>query len=69
MNPLLALFDAELHIGGATILWREIVGNTFGIASAIGGMKRVVWAWPVGIAGMRCCSPCSWARCSTPHRS
>ncbi|AQA23498.1 nicotinamide mononucleotide transporter PnuC family protein [Rhodococcus sp. MTM3W5.2] len=51
MNPLLTLFDAELHIGGATILWREIVGNTFGIASAIGGMKRVVWAWPVGIAG------------------
>ncbi|MFC7448738.1 nicotinamide riboside transporter PnuC [Rhodococcus daqingensis] len=51
MNPLLTLFDAELHIGGATILWREIVGNAFGIASAIGGMKRVVWAWPVGIAG------------------
>ncbi|MFC9786554.1 nicotinamide riboside transporter PnuC [Rhodococcus sp. NPDC127528] len=51
MNPLLTLFDAELHIGGATILWREIVGNGFGIASAIGGMKRVVWAWPVGIAG------------------
>ena len=51
MNPLLTLFDAELHIGGATILWREILGNTFGIASAIGGMKRVVWAWPVGIAG------------------
>lgn len=51
MNPLLALFHAELHIGGAAILWREIIGNTFGIASAIGGMKRVVWAWPVGIAG------------------
>lgn len=51
MNPLLTLFDAELHVGGATILWREIIGNAFGIASAIGGMKRVVWAWPVGIAG------------------
>ncbi|MFE3292653.1 nicotinamide riboside transporter PnuC [Rhodococcus sp. NPDC059234] len=51
MNPLLALFDAELHIGSAVILWREIIGNGFGIASAIGGMKRVVWAWPVGIAG------------------
>ncbi|MFC4605475.1 nicotinamide riboside transporter PnuC [Rhodococcus kronopolitis] len=51
MNPLLTLFDAEIHLGGATILWREVVGNTFGIASAVGGMKRVVWAWPVGIAG------------------
>ncbi|MGW0042377.1 nicotinamide riboside transporter PnuC [Rhodococcus sp. NPDC003348] len=51
MSPLQALFDAELHIGDATILWREIIGNGFGIASAIGGMKRVVWAWPVGIAG------------------
>ena len=51
MSLLQTLFDAELHIGGAAILWREILGNTFGIASAIGGMKRVVWAWPVGIIG------------------
>ncbi|WP_305094225.1 nicotinamide riboside transporter PnuC [Prescottella sp. R16] len=51
MNPLTALFDAELHLGSAVILWREIVGNAFGIASAVGGMKRVVWAWPVGIVG------------------
>lgn len=51
MNPLLTLFDAEIHLGGATILWREVVGNAFGIASAVGGMRRVVWAWPVGIAG------------------
>lgn len=51
MSLLQNLFDAELHIGGATILWREIIGNAFGIASAIGGMKRVVWAWPVGIIG------------------
>ncbi|MGW6693424.1 nicotinamide riboside transporter PnuC [Rhodococcus sp. NPDC054953] len=51
MNPLVALFDAQLRLGGATILWREIIGNGFGIASAIGGMKRVLWAWPIGIAG------------------
>lgn len=51
MTVLQTLFDAELHIGGAAILWREIIGNAFGIASAIGGMKRVVWAWPVGIIG------------------
>jgi nicotinamide riboside transporter PnuC len=37
--------------GDTAILWREIIGNGFGIASAIGGMRRVVWAWPVGIVG------------------
>ncbi|EOM74993.1 nicotinamide riboside transporter PnuC [Rhodococcus rhodnii] len=51
MNVLQALFEAELHIAGRPILWREIIGNGFGIASAIGGMRRVVWAWPVGMVG------------------
>lgn len=51
VNPFLALLDAKLHIAGSEILWREIVGNGFGMASAIGGMRRRVWAWPVGIAG------------------
>ncbi|PXA68394.1 nicotinamide riboside transporter PnuC [Cryobacterium arcticum] len=45
------LFDAQLQIGTQTILWREIIGNVFGILSAIGGMRRKVWAWPVGILG------------------
>jgi nicotinamide mononucleotide transporter len=45
------LFTAELHIGDQAILWREIVGNGFGLASALGGMRRRVWAWPVGIIG------------------
>lgn len=51
MNLLDWLFDATLHIGGKEILWREIVGNAFGLASALGGMRRKVWAWPAGIAG------------------
>lgn len=51
MSLIEALFDAELHIGSATILWREIIGNAFGIGSAIAGARRSVWAWPVGIAG------------------
>ncbi|KTR76661.1 membrane protein [Microbacterium oxydans] len=37
--------------GGQTLLVREVVGNTFGLASALGGMRRKVWAWPVGIIG------------------
>ncbi len=45
------LFDAQLVVAGAPILWREIVGNLFGLASAVGGMRRRVWAWPVGIVG------------------
>ena len=51
MSPFVALLDAKLQIAGSEILWREIIGNLFGLASAIGGMRRRVWAWPVGIAG------------------
>jgi len=45
------LFDAQLIIGDQAVLWREIVGNVFGLLSALGGMRRKVWAWPVGIVG------------------
>jgi nicotinamide mononucleotide transporter len=51
MNILQQWFDAQLSIFGQQILWREIVGNAFGFASAIGGLRRRVWAWPVGIIG------------------
>lgn len=45
------LFDAQLSVAGHPILWREVIGNLFGLASAVGGMRRRVWAWPVGIVG------------------
>lgn len=48
---LIELLDAELSVFGHPVLWREVVGNGFGLLSAIGGMRRVVWAWPVGIIG------------------
>ncbi|MDT0215301.1 nicotinamide riboside transporter PnuC [Rothia sp. ARF10] len=51
MNVLEWLYDAHLTIGGHEIAWREIIGNAFGFASAIGGMRRRVWAWPIGIIG------------------
>jgi len=51
MTVLQRLFDAQLVIAGHPIYWREIVGNLFGFLSAIGGMRRRVWAWPVGIVG------------------
>ena len=51
MNIIEWLFDAQLHIGDQVVLWREVIGNVFGLASALGGMRRKVWAWPVGIIG------------------
>jgi nicotinamide mononucleotide transporter len=51
MSILERVFDAQLSIFGQPILWREIVGDSFGFGSAIGGLRRRVWAWPVGIIG------------------
>lgn len=45
------LYAAYLSIGGHHITYREIAGNLFGFASAVGGMRRRVWAWPIGIVG------------------
>ncbi|GAA0452194.1 nicotinamide mononucleotide transporter [Paractinoplanes deccanensis] len=33
------------------IYWREIIGNAFGLGSALFGLRRSAWAWPVGIVG------------------
>ncbi|GAB2543404.1 nicotinamide riboside transporter PnuC [Brachybacterium huguangmaarense] len=52
MGILQWLFDAKIQFGnGQFILWREVLGNLFGLLSALGGMRRKVWAWPVGIVG------------------
>jgi nicotinamide mononucleotide transporter len=51
MDVLNWLFNAQIVIGDQHILWREVLGNVFGLASALGGMRRKIWAWPVGIIG------------------
>jgi nicotinamide mononucleotide transporter len=51
MSVFTDLYEAHLTIAGHDITWREIIGNAFGFASAIGGLRRRVWAWPVGILG------------------
>jgi nicotinamide mononucleotide transporter len=61
MNPLQWLLEGTIDIPqwslfgasvpASAILVREVVGNGFGLASAIGGMRRQVWAWPAGIIG------------------
>ena len=45
MSVFQTAYDAHLTISGHDITWREIIGNGFGFASAIGGMRRRVWAW------------------------
>ncbi|WP_431712171.1 nicotinamide riboside transporter PnuC [Glutamicibacter uratoxydans] len=48
---LIEAFNSYIPVGGSALLVREVVGNIFGLASAFGGMRRKVWAWPVGIIG------------------
>ena len=45
------LLEARLDVGSTGIAWREIIGNGFGLASALLGMRRKVAAWPIGIVG------------------
>jgi nicotinamide mononucleotide transporter len=51
MRWLVDLFNWYIPVAGGGLLVREVVGNIFGLASALGGMRRKVWAWPVGIIG------------------
>jgi len=49
---LTGFYDAHWQVTASqSITYREIVGNAFGLASALFGLRRSVWAWPVGIVG------------------
>jgi nicotinamide mononucleotide transporter len=48
-NLFQQLIDAAIPIGKYQLHWLELLGVLIGIASAWYGMKRRVWAWPVGI--------------------
>jgi nicotinamide mononucleotide transporter len=45
------LYEASIPIAGYQLRWLELIGVLFGLASAILGMRRRVWTWPVGIIG------------------
>lgn len=45
------LLHGTIPVGGSSLAVREVVGNLFGLASALFGMRRLVWAWPVGLLG------------------
>jgi nicotinamide mononucleotide transporter len=51
MGPVHWLLDGTWSIDGEQVLHREVFGNIFGLASALLGMRRLTWAWPVGIVG------------------
>lgn len=51
MSTFQQVYDQHLTLGGHQITWREIGGNVFGLASAFGGLRRRIWAWPVGMIG------------------
>ena len=49
---LSGFYDAKWQVtADQAIYWREIVGNAFGLGSALFGLRRNAWAWPVGIVG------------------
>ncbi|WP_407669752.1 nicotinamide riboside transporter PnuC [Nocardioides sediminis] len=51
MDLLAWLVHGSIPVAGGGLSVPEVVGNLFGLASAILGMRRVVWAWPVGLVG------------------
>ena len=51
MQWLIDLFNWTIPIVGGGLLMREVFGKVFGLASALGGIRRKIWAWPVGIIG------------------
>jgi nicotinamide mononucleotide transporter len=52
MHWLDLFYNAKWQVtANQAIYYREIVGNAFGLASALLGLGRKVWAWPVGIVG------------------
>jgi nicotinamide mononucleotide transporter len=51
MNLLDWLVNGTIPVPGGELGAREVIGNLFGLASAILGMKRLLWAWPIGLVG------------------
>lgn len=48
-NVFQQVIDAAIPMGQYQLHWLELIGVLIGIVSAWFGMRRRVWAWPVGI--------------------
>ena len=52
LDFLRSLLDARLDIGlGLPILWREVVGNVFGLAAMLMSARRRISTWLIGLTG------------------
>lgn len=52
LELLRSVLDARLDIGfGLPILWREVVGNIFGLAAMALSARRRITTWVIGLAG------------------
>ena len=51
MSILEWLATGQVPVGSSYLLVPEVLGNVFGLTSAILGMRRWVLAWPVGLVG------------------
>lgn len=51
MTLLEWFINGTIPVAGSTLRVPEVVGNVFGLASALLGMRRFMWAWPVGLVG------------------
>lgn len=49
MEILRWLYEAHLQIGKYQLGWMELIGVLLGVASAVLGMYRKMWTWPVGM--------------------
>lgn len=45
------IYSAGVDLAGYRLSLMEVIGIGFGLASAVGGMLRKIWAWPIGIVG------------------
>ena len=48
-NTFQRLLDAAIPFGQYQLHWLELIGVLIGVVSAWYGMKRRVWAWPIGM--------------------
>lgn len=51
MDLLQWLVSGYIPVPGGQLSVPEVVGNVFGVMSAIFGARRHMWAWPIGIIG------------------
>ncbi|BCT76059.1 hypothetical protein SCMU_19010 [Sinomonas cyclohexanicum] len=57
------LLTAQIPVAGSALLVREVVGNAFGLASALGGMTRHAQR---ASAALRTAAPAGAERADTP---